>query len=173
MNFCGGMLQSNRIWKPVLWDNRGHLQLWKKKKVKALTAKLDEGRVGEKEEGKRRKERRSSRSEACDKEDPVGERSEERAPSPLHFYQEQVLILNKFLIAPACNYLLLWLFRFCLHKRHTWRLISSFWAALWSVLITRACPPQKHGQWPTKGFWAPRCLLHFPRWSLKSICLKH
>lgn len=46
----------------MLWDNMGHYNSKKKKKVKALTAKFDEGRVGEKKGGKRRKERRSSRS---------------------------------------------------------------------------------------------------------------
>lgn len=50
-----------------------------------------------------------------------GER--EGASSSLHFYQELVLILNKFmplhsLIALAYNDLLLWLSRFYIHKRY-------------------------------------------------------
>ena len=47
------MRQPNRIWRPMLWNIVGHIQLWKQWKPRA---KMDEGRVGEKEGENVRKE---------------------------------------------------------------------------------------------------------------------
>lgn len=71
-----------------------------------MTAKFDEGRVGEKEEGKRRKDRAAGPRPVTKRGSSVGERSGERAPSPLHFCQEQVLVLTKF---PYCTSLQLFI----------------------------------------------------------------
>lgn len=78
----------------------------------------------------------------------------EGALPPLHFYQEPVLGSNKCMplyssIAPVCNYFLLWLSLFYIHKRHTLRRYSS---SIYS--------DQLHD-----GYWSPG-LTHIKAWAV-------
>lgn len=112
-------------------DNMGHLQLWKHKspESKIWWGQGERERRGEEKEG-------GDCMLPCpwQREDLVGGgRRGAGALSPLHFYQEPVLILNIFMplysfIAPVCNYLLLRLSLLYIHKRHTlWRHGSSIY----------------------------------------------
>ena len=88
------------------------------------------------------------------------------------FCQEPVLILKTFMalysfIALVCNYLSLC--SFYSQETHLKVCLSYlFWSPWWLIQITMACPTQKNGQWPTNVLSAPKCLLQFPQWYLKS-----
>ena len=88
------------------------------------------------------------------------------------FCQEPVLILKKFMalhsfIAPVCNYLSLC--SFYSQETHLKVCLSySFWLPWWLIQIAMACPTQKYGEWPTNVLSAPKHLLQFPLWCLKS-----
>ena len=88
------------------------------------------------------------------------------------FCQEPVLILKTFMalysfIALVCNYLSLC--SFYSQETHLKVCLSYlFWSPWWLIQITMVCPTQKYGQWPTNVLSAPKCLLQFPQWCLKS-----
>lgn len=63
---------------------------------------------------------------AVTKSRPQWKQGQHKASPLFHFCREPVLLLNKSvplhnLIAPVCDYILLWPFLFCIHKRCIWR----------------------------------------------------
>lgn len=153
------MCQSNRIWRPMVWNIVGHTQLWK-----PLRAKMDGAGWERRKEG-------AVGALTMTKKGPGGG-GMGGASSPLHFARNQFWCWRS-----------LWLYTALLHQfaiiycsgspysQETHlkaRLIYSFWFASWLRQITTAHPTQKYGQWPTKALSDPKCLFHFPLWCLKS-----
>lgn len=98
------MCQSNRIWRPMVWNIVGHIQLWKQ--WKPLRAKMDGAGWERRKEG-------AVGALTMTKKGPGGG-GHGRGFISTAFCQEPVLMLKKFMalhsfIAPVCNYSLLWL----------------------------------------------------------------